>query len=231
MFVLNPAHRAPTAAKFGILIILLASTAGLGGCATDGARLAQRPTAQDWLLRVCDDEESIEKRIATYFREQYDVEAEYLFVDENDLYLQYQFSSEEGKFPDMSVFIDSAPSATDEIDGRTKVIERRVTVSAFYVLADEIKTPEIRQELLEQINLWHIDRWVPQRIYLDDDGDLVFESAFNIPGDDFPVHAEIVGDQILRMNSAWQEFYASLSGVTEIPEMERVNSTRIAINR
>jgi hypothetical protein len=33
------------------------------------------------------------------------------------------------------------------------------------------------------------------------------------------------------MNSAWQEFYTSLSGVTEIPEMERVNSTRIAINR
>ena len=51
------------------------------------------------------------------------------------------------------------------------------------------------------------------RFYLDKDGDIVMESTFNIPGDGYPVHVEIVGDQILRMNSAWQEFYRDLSDV------------------
>jgi hypothetical protein len=211
------------------LIVMLASIATLYGCASTQSVVSERPSYSEWLLQVCDDEESLEKRIATYFREQYGVEAEYLFAEEDDLYLQYQFTTDDGAFPDMAVFIDSQPSATDEVDGRTTVIERRVTVSAYYVLPDEIKTPEVRNILLEQINLWHIGRWVPQRIYLDKDGDIVLESAFNIPGDDYPVHAEIIGDQILRMNSAWQEFYGELS--TLMDSRAFLRSARIASTR
>jgi hypothetical protein len=201
----------------------------LSGCAGNPAVLSDRPNYSEWLLQVCNDEESLERRIATYFREKYDVEAEYLFLDEDDLYLQYHFSSDEGNFPDMAVFVDSQASATNEVDGETRVIERRVTVSAYYVLPEEIKTAEVRGALLEQINEWHIGRWVPQRIYLDKDGDIVLESTFNIPGDDYPVHAEIVGDQILRMNNAWQEFYGKVSQVMDA--QATVRSTRIAFTR
>jgi hypothetical protein len=200
----------------------------LSGCVSHSTVVSDRPDYSEWLLQVCDDEESLEKRIATYFRERYDVEAEYLFVDEDDLYLQYQFVSDEGEFPDMAVFIDSQASAMDEVDGQTKVVERRVTVTAYFVLPEEIKTSDYRGILLEQINLWHNGRWVPQRIYLDIDGDIVLESAFNIPGDDYPLHAEIVGDQIMRMNSAWQEFYGELSSVMDSQASAR--STRIALN-
>ena len=200
----------------------------LSGCVSHPTVVSDRPDYSEWLLQVCDDEESLEKRIATYFREQYDMEAEYLFVNEDDLYLQYQFVSAEGEFPDMAVFIDSQPSAMDEVNGQTKVIERRVTVTAYFVLPEEIKTSDFRAILLEQINLWHNGRWVPQRIYLDIDGDIVLESAFNIPGDHYPLHAEIVGDQIMRMNSAWQEFYGELSSVMDSQSSAR--STRIALN-
>lgn len=208
--------------------LALLSMLSLYGCAGNQPLVSDRPNYSEWLLQVCDDEESLEKRIATYFREQYDVEAEYLFLEEDDLYLQYHFTSDAGEFPDMAVFIDSQASATDEVDGRTRVIERRVIVTAYFVLPDEIKTSAVRGILLEQINLWHIGRWVPQRIYLDNDGDIVLESTFNIPGDDYPLHAEIIGDQIMRMNNAWQEFYGQLSTVLE--SQAAVRSARIAFN-
>jgi len=205
-----------SAARYLSILAVLGVSAMSTGCATIGAATAttvQRPDAQDWYMRVVDDEESIEKRIASYFKQQYNIEAEYLFAEEDDLYLQYVLSSEDGDYPDILVYIDSQPSATSEVDGQTKVIERRVTVSAFYILSDEFKTPDVRATLLEKINLWHIGRWVPQRIYLDRDGDIVMESSFNIPGDSYPVHVEIIGDQILRMNSAWREFYSDLADV------------------
>jgi hypothetical protein len=207
------------------------AAAFLSGCATTSASIAveQESGTADWYMRVVDDEESIEKRIATYFKQQYDVEAEYLFAAEDDLYLQYVLSSANGDYPDILVYIDSQPSATTEVNGEQKVIERRVTVSAFYILPDEFKTDEVRASLLEKINLWHMGRWVPQRIYLDGDGDIVMESNFNIPGDSYPVHVEIVGDQILRMNSAWQEFYSDLSDVFESAVMAA--GRQIAFNR
>jgi hypothetical protein len=212
----------------GLAAILL-SLLALQGCATTGAGQSSTDGSdQDWYMHVVDDEESIEKRIATYFRERYDVEAEYLFADENDLYLQYVLSSNDGNYPDLLVYVDSQPSATNLVDGEEKTTERRVTVSAYYVLPDEFKTTKVRAVLLEKINHWHIGRWVPQRIYLDKDGDIVLESTFNIPGDDYPVHVEIVGDQILRMNSAWQEFYLDLSDL--IDPKAPVNNRQIALN-
>jgi hypothetical protein len=212
-------------------VVLLLPTL-LYGCATTGGIAAQSSGSvsgdADWLMRVVDDEETIEKRIATYFREHYDVEAEYLFADENDLYLQYVLSSDGGDYPDLLVYIDSQPSATNVVDGEQTTTERRVTVSAYFVLPEEFKTANARAMLLEKINHWHIGRWVPQRIYLDEDGDIVLESTFNIPGDDYPVHVEIVGDQILRMNTAWQEFYLDMSDMFE--PGPPVSSGRIALN-
>ena len=92
-----------------------------------------------------------------------------------------------------------------------------VTLTAYYVLPDSAKNAEARASILEQINAWHVGRWVPQRIYLDEDGDIVLESMLNIPGNNYPVHAEIIGDQIMRMYSAWAEFYQLLDEVIDAP--------------
>jgi len=182
----------------------------LTGCATTTTATSTSPeTDEEWFLVVSNDEESTEKRIASYFREHYDVEAEYHFLEEDDLYLEYGFSADSGEFPVIAVYVDTVPSALDEDSGGT-ITERRVTITAYYVLADAAKTPANRAAILEQINLWHLERWVPQRIYLDADGDIVLESTLNIPGSEYPVHAEIIGDQILRMYSAWSEFYQEL---------------------
>ena len=104
-------------------------------------------------------------------------------------------------------YIDTRPSATEMQNGEEVVTERMVSLTAYYVLPNSAKNAEARVLILEQINEWHVGRWVPQRIYLDEDGDIVLESMLNIPGNNYPVHAEIIGDQIIRMYSAWAEFY------------------------
>ena len=100
----------------GLPIIVVALVMS-GGCATTSAARQEVLRQPSWLLYVSNDEESIEKRIATYFRENYDVEAEYHFADENDLILQYAFSSPDEAFPEISTYIDTRPSATELRNG------------------------------------------------------------------------------------------------------------------
>ena len=209
------------------LFIVVATLAMSGGCATTFTTPQDASGQPNWLLYVSDDEESIEKRIARYFRENYDVQAEYHFAEENDLILQYAFSSPDESFPEISTYIDTRPSATEMRNGEEVVTERMVTLTAYYVLPVSAKSPEARASILEQINEWHVGRWVPQRIYLDNDGDIVLESMLNIPGNNYPVHAEIVGDQIMRMYSAWGEFYQRLEEVIDAAE-NSVDSRQLA---
>jgi len=209
------------------LILAVVALAMSSGCATTPTTQPEVSRQPSWLLYVSNDEESIEKRIATYFRENYDVEAEYHFAEENDLILQYAFSSPDEAFPEISTYIDTRPSATEMQNGEEVVTERMVSLTAYYVLPNSAKNAEARALILEQINEWHVGRWVPQRIYLDEDGDIVLESMLNIPGNNYPVHAEIIGDQIIRMYSAWAEFYQLLDQVLDAPE-DSVDSPQIA---
>jgi len=209
------------------LILAVVALAMSSGCATTPTTQPEVSRQPSWLLYVSNDEESIEKRIATYFRENYDVEAEYHFAEENDLILQYAFSSPDEAFPEISTYIDTRPSATEMRNGEEVVTERMVSLTAYYVLPNSAKTAEARVLILEQINEWHVGRWVPQRIYLDEDGDIVLESMLNIPGNNYPVHAEIIGDQIIRMYSAWAEFYQLLDQILDAPE-HSVDSPQIA---
>ena len=209
------------------LILAVVALAMSSGCATTPTTQPEVSRQPSWLLYVSNDEESIEKRIATYFRENYDVEAEYHFAEENDLILQYAFSSPDEAFPEISTYIDTRPSATEMRNGEEVVTERMVSLTAYYVLPNSAKTAEARMLILEQINEWHVGRWVPQRIYLDEDGDIVLESMLNIPGNNYPVHAEIIGDQIIRMYSAWAEFYQLLDQILDAPE-HSVDSPQIA---
>ncbi len=209
------------------LILAVVALAMSSGCATTPTTQPEVSRQPSWLLYVSNDEESIEKRIATYFRENYDVEAEYHFAEENDLILQYAFSSPDEAFPEISTYIDTRPSATEMRNGEEVVTERMVSLTAYYVLPNSAKNAEARVLILEQINEWHVGRWVPQRIYLDEDGDIVLESMLNIPGNNYPVHAEIIGDQIIRMYSAWAEFYQLLDQILDAPE-HSVDSPQIA---
>jgi hypothetical protein len=209
------------------LILAVVALAMSSGCATTPTTQPEVSRQPSWLLYVSNDEESIEKRIATYFRENYDVEAEYHFAEENDLILQYAFSSPDEAFPEISTYIDTRPSATEMRNGEEVVTERMVSLTAYYVLPNSAKNAEARVLILEQINEWHVGRWVPQRIYLDEDGDIVLESMLNIPGNNYPVHAEIIGDQIIRMYSAWAEFYPLLDQILDAPE-HSVDSPQIA---
>jgi hypothetical protein len=209
------------------LILAVVALAMSSGCATTPTTQPEVSRQPSWLLYVSNDEESIEKRIATYFRENYDVEAEYHFAEENDLILQYSFSSPDEAFPEISTYIDTRPSATEMRNGEEVVTERMVSLTAYYVLPNSAKNAEARVLILEQINEWHVGRWVPQRIYLDEDGDIVLESMLNIPGNNYPVHAEIIGDQIIRMYSAWAEFYQLLDQILDAPE-HSVDSPQIA---
>lgn len=171
---------------------------------------ANPPETHEWLLPVVDDEETVEKRIARYILEVHGIEAEYKFAEEDDLFLQYSFNSDGQSFPKIAVFVDSLASNSEETDAGAITTERRVTISAYYVLPDEAKTPASRAALLEVINEWHIGKWVPQRIYLDHEGDIAMESSINIPGKDYEVHTEVVIDQMYRMYSAWASFYQVL---------------------
>ena len=209
------------------LILAAVALAMSSGCATTPTTQPEVSRQPSWLLYVSNDEESIEKRIATYFRENYDVEAEYHFAEENDLILQYAFSSPDEAFPEISTYIDTRPSATEMQNGEEVVTERMVSLTAYYVLPNSAKNAEARVLILEQINEWHVGRWVPQRIYLDEDGDIVLESMLNIPGNNYPVHAEIIGGQIIRMYSAWAEFYQLLDQILDAPE-HSVDSPQIA---
>ncbi len=209
------------------LILAVVALAMSSGCATTPTTQPEVSRQPSWLLYVSNDEESIEKRIATYFRENYDVEAEYHFAEENDLILQYAFSSPDEAFPEISTYIDTRPSATEMRNGEEVVTERMVSLTAYYVLPNSAKNAEARALILEEINEWHVGRWVPQRIYLDEDGDIVLESMLNIPGNNYPVHAEIIGDQIIRMYSAWAEFYPLLDQILDAPE-HSVDSPQIA---
>ncbi len=192
-------------------ICLLFTAALLTLCG--GTALAKNVKDKKWLLPVATDEESMEKRVASYIKKFHEISADFEFGEEDDLFLKYTFESENDEFPQIPVYIDSEPSNSIEVDGETVTTERRIVIKAFYVLPDEAKTEEARRVLLDLFNTWHLTKWVPQRLFLDADGDIAMESAINVPGEDFAVHAEIVIDQLYRMHGAWGEFFKELTSV------------------
>ncbi len=89
--------------------------------------------------------------------------------------------------------VDTLVSAKD---GDT-VTERVIKVYGYYTVG--IKPGDRRYlDFLDFINTHHTKYWAPQSLNIDDDGDLRFDWSINIPGAEYPVHAEQVADAISR---------------------------------
>lgn len=148
-------------------------------------------------LTVCQDEGSLETVLARYISQNYDVNAETgaSEQDPSDIYLYYNLGSDRT----IRAVVDTA------VTGRlgTDVTSRSVFLRAFLVLPAEAKTPEARAAILEYNNEWMVRYWLPGRVYLDGDGDVVLETHYNLPRADVALHAEVVYDQLERLASSW----------------------------
>jgi hypothetical protein len=176
--------------------------------ATRSARSQPKATVEP-LLRVCQDESTLEKAIEAYLRVTKGVtDREIGYNDKDkkqDMLVAYPVSVDNA--PNIRVVIDTMVAEKDK-DG--KVRERVIGVQTFYILPASAKTPQARQKILELCNTWMCDHWSPGCIFLDEDGDLCLRTVLNIPGPDIPVHAEMVFDAIARMRPVWQAFYPLL---------------------
>ncbi|MBK8978927.1 MAG: hypothetical protein IPM29_23755 [Planctomycetes bacterium] len=184
------------------------ATAGLAFLIQDPGGLKNRPggpaaatTAQqgDNLLRVTDSTNALELQIGKYFKDEKGWKVDYrtLGDDAGDLLLDVSFGVE--KHAPISFTINAVPAARDG----DKVVETRISIRSWFVIGVGPDHP-MRGKVLEAINEHLQGYWIPQRVYLDSDGDLTLESNVNIPGADYPVHPEQIADLVIRTVYAWE---------------------------
>ncbi len=162
------------------------------------------------MLRVTQDESSMELQLAEYLEA---TEGWFCRKIDNpaggdDVILQFPFKLGDG-IPKVDLLIDTSPSATEH----GQVTERAVRVWFWHELPDEAKDYDTRQKVLELNNRWMQEHWAPARIVIDPDGDLIFETWVNVPGEDAPMHAEAVRDAVIRLLSAWKDYSGQLRRV------------------
>lgn len=165
------------------------------------------------LLRVVDDESSLERQVRTYIKDLRDVDASFRYLDdeEQDLVLVYGLNPD-GDAPSFQIYVDTMISARDE----TGILERCFKIYGYYILDPEHKTPELRARILEYNNTYMQKRWMPHRIIIDKDGDIQFESFVNIPHKDVSVHAALIDDVLVRNVSAWRLYYEGLAEILDL---------------
>ena len=170
------------------------------------AVLATSVFAAGSLLYPTDSEGDLERQIGKYFEEDKGWNVDYTMWDESkdDVILKVSFQAEDA--PSLTLNVDTFASAHNS-DG--DVTETRVKVSTWveYHITPDHKH---RQKALEAINSYMATKWVPYRVYLDKDGDVVLESMINIPGKSYPVHSEFIYDLVYRTVTAWTALYAEL---------------------
>lgn len=180
---------------------------------------AEGPEGEDGWLHPVQSEEALEKAIAAYLQRKHGVVSTIRITDEdpNDLTLRYTIG--DGDVPAMRVIVDTLATSRDETTKR--VLERRVSVRAWYVIPEDVKKKigkeSLRARLFELCNRWHRDYWIPT-VYVDDEDDLWFQVNFNISSQAAPLHAEWVFDTLTRLNSVWREFYPELRKALAPPE-------------
>jgi hypothetical protein len=201
-----------------VLLVVSASVALLLLTPTRPARSDDAPAAVSPLLKVCQDEATLEKQIEAWLRtvkEVPGVKLSYADKEEQDAGVLIPVDCE--GVPHLRVVIDTAASGRDDAG---KVTERMISVDSYYVLPDAAKTPEARAKLLELNNTWMRDNGSPDKVYIDKDGDVYFATTINIPGPDVSVSAELVFDAIARTRPFWEAYYPLLKKELNLPDEE-----------
>lgn len=190
-------------ARTALLAITLTALVFLGGAPTpaigqdEGAALLF-PTSSD---------RDLENQIGAYLEANkgWKVDRTLYKGNEDDVLLKVGFNWDDG-VPTVNYTVDAIASGRNEAD---EVTETRIRIATYYKLgitADHA----MRSRALEALNEYHEKYWMPHRVYLDSDGDVIFESSLNIPGIFSPMHAEVVADAIARSNSGWRTLHEHL---------------------
>ncbi len=164
-----------------------------------------------WLLFPAQDESSTEKRIAKYIETVHRKAAKYKFTGKNDNDAILIYTLEAGSAPKLRAFVDTMVSSRNRVT--RKVTERAVVVRAYFKLPASAKRGSKLARILMVANLWVRGHTYPHRIYLDKDKDVTMECLINIPGENIPIHAEMIYDAMTRMISAWEKLYKALDVV------------------
>lgn len=204
--------------KIVVLAGLVCVSTGLGTwvSASEDAEETFDISSPEWLLRPVQDESSLERTIAKYIRQKMDINAEVRFLDDDmeDMAIYYPLNPDEA--PDLRVKVDTYSSRDDG----DQVAERVISLTAWYVMPDEAKTPELRQKTLEVLNSQMLQFWTPDRFMIDGDGDIQIETFINIPHQQAPVHCECVLDSLMRMTSGWNRCYLALDDAIDLSDMD-----------
>jgi hypothetical protein len=198
-----------------LLLVALLSIALILVAPTRSARSDDASAPVSQLLRVTQDESSLEKQIEAWLRTVKKVpgtQIKYLDEEKQDAGVIVPVDCE--GVPPLKVVIDTAPSGHGA-DG--KVTERVISVDSYYVLPDSVKTAAARAKLLELNNKWLSEQGSPDKVYIDSDGDVYFSTSINIPGPEVSVNAELVFDAIARMRPFWEGYYPLLKKELNLP--------------
>lgn len=164
---------------------------------------------RDALLFVCQDESAIERQIHKYIKSKSGTDGTMELVGNggDDLILRYTIGGEGA--PTMRLIVDTMISARDR---NQKVTERCVKVFGFYTLTEQEQARLSDSRINEFNQQWMVDMWMPHRVlYEEKEHRIAFESYANIPGAEYPVHAEIVSDLLTRTDSAWRRYWKDLN--------------------
>lgn len=171
------------------------------------------------LLFVTQKENVLEKQIGKYLNTVHDISGTYKFFGKNQDNLQVRYTLGGSKIPRMVVYVDINERSRRKKDN--KIIAQIITINGFYVIPKNLKTSSNEIKILKLINKEMSIRFFPDRIYLDGDMDLRFESTILIPAEKVPVHAETVHRTLLGMMSAWEHFYPQLAKSINLPKYKK----------
>ncbi len=164
-------------------------------------------------LEVVQDESSMEEKIARYLRTEKELKLEetYLDAEKKDKVILMGWAGGQDA-PEFKIFIDTQATARTP-DGR--VAERMIRIKGIIILPKSAKTFAARQRILELNNRFLQKVWAPDRVLLDSDGDVVFETSLNsLPG--APVSLLTIDDALFRMLKSRKNYYKQLRTVVDL---------------
>ncbi|MCF7838288.1 MAG: hypothetical protein K9N49_06625 [Candidatus Marinimicrobia bacterium] len=164
------------------------------------------------MLSVCQDESTIERDVRAYMDQEYAIEARVIYVgeQEDDMVLVYSLSGED--VPTVDAFVDTLVS--NRGDGG-RVLERVLYIWTEYELPPAARTETVRRRIDDLNRGYQAQYWMPMRLYLKDNHRVLLGFYANIPGQEYPIPAEMAYDMLIRLQIAWKEYYPQLAQVLD----------------